>query len=113
VSHHQHDGQVGLLFSTALHQLKAAALVQVFAHQQQIRPEALHQVQARRQGGGRPQQQVWPRQGPGQQVDQLGARQTADQATVSQDLGYVGLQPRAKQKGGRLLHAGGCGIQVC
>jgi len=103
--HHQRDGQVRLVFFTAPHQLKAAPLVQVFAHQQQIRPEAVHQLQARRQGGGRSEQQVWSRQGPGQQADQLGAFQTADQATMTQDLGYLGRQPWEKQKGGRLLHA--------
>jgi hypothetical protein len=59
----QHGGQVGLPISALAHQLKAAALVQVFAHQQQIGPEAMHQLQARRQGGCRPQQQLRARQG--------------------------------------------------
>jgi len=65
VRRHQHDGQLGRLFFDAPHQLKATALVQVFAHQQQIRPKTVHQIQARRQGGGRPQQQVRAGQGPG------------------------------------------------
>jgi hypothetical protein len=65
VRHHQHDGQLGRPFFDASHQLKATALLQVFTHQQQIRPETVHQIKARRQGGGRPQQQVRAGQGPG------------------------------------------------
>jgi hypothetical protein len=34
----QHGGHVGLPISALAHQLQAAALVQVFAHQQQIGP---------------------------------------------------------------------------
>ncbi len=62
--HHQHDGQVRLLFSTSPHQIKAAPLVQVFAHQQQIGLKSLHQLQARHQGGCRPKQQLRSGQGP-------------------------------------------------
>ncbi len=103
--HHQHGGQVRLPFSALLHQLEAAALVQVVPHQQQIGPEPMHQLQARRQGGCRPQQQLRPGPGSSQETNEQGAGQTANPAALSQDWSQLRGQLRGNQKRGRLLHA--------
>jgi hypothetical protein len=92
-------------------QLKAAPLVQVFAHQQEVGPESVHQFQARRPGGCRPQQQLRTRQGTCQQPNQQAAGQTTNPTALSQHWQNLRRQPRATEGWGRLLHADQGGAQ--